>query len=97
MERSKVVASWLKSVLIQRKGMDLSGQSTSNVDRIAGAVAEAVRRTLTSGSINTQGAQRKLNNTASASIEICGISSIYAYTTVGVLSSSTIFHDLATP
>lgn len=72
-ERSNLVASWLKSVLISRKGMDPSGQSTSNVDRIAGAVAEAVR-TLTSGSINTQGAQRKLNNhqhsTASASIEI---------------------------
>ena len=82
-------------MLIQRKGMDLSGQSTSNVDRIAGAVAEAVRRTLTSGSINTQGAQRKLNNhsTASASIEIYGISSMYACTTVGVLGLNMSVHD----
>ena len=53
--------------------MDLSGQSTSNVDRIAGAVAEAVR-TLTSGSL-AQGEQCKFNNLAEwqAVIEMYGL------------------------
>ena len=52
-----LVASSFERVLIGLfNGKNLLGQSTFNVDRIAGAVAEAVR-TQTSGSINTQDAQ----------------------------------------